>query len=34
NHPLGARAIRTTIHEMFKDNLYDLSISRDKDIEL
>lgn len=34
NHPLGARAIRTTIHEMFKENLYDLSISKDKNIEL
>lgn len=34
NHPLGARAIRTTIHEMFKDNLYEMCISNERKLEL
>ncbi len=34
DHPLGARAIRTTIHEIFKDKLYELSISDRDNIEI
>lgn len=34
NHPLGARAIRTNIHEMFKDSLYEFVILDKKEIEI
>lgn len=34
NHPLGARAIRTNIHDMFKDTLYELVMSDEKEIEI
>lgn len=34
NHPLGARAIRSCIHEMFKDNLYEFVLNDKRDIEV
>ena len=34
NHPLGARAIRTNIHDMFKDSLYEFVILDQKEIEI
>ncbi len=34
NHPLGARAIRTNIHDMFKDSLYEFVLSEDRIIEI
>lgn len=34
NHPLGARAIRTNIHDMFKDSLYEFVILDEKEIEI
>lgn len=34
NHPLGARAIRSSIHEMFKDSLYEFVLDEKNDIEV
>ena len=34
NHPLGARAIRTNIHDMFKDSLYEFVMKDEKEIEI
>lgn len=34
DHPLGARAIRTSIHDMFKDSLYEFVLSSERDIEI
>lgn len=34
NNPLGARAIRTSIHEMFKDTLYEFVLNNDTEIEI
>lgn len=34
NNPLGARAVRTSIHEMFKDSLYEFVLNGDREIEI